>query len=337
MITVKEIAKLAGVSEKTAERALSGVTKDKRKDAKERAQRVRQIAREHGYLPNEAAVVLRRGRSGVIGMIVDVLTDQFLAAAVETAMTEAGRAGYKISLQVVRFDPEKTAEAFRTLLASGAEGIITSCTPGQLPHELINNLISRKYPVFTLCGNSGADLSSASPDYSKALPEALAELKRLGHRKVTFCLFAGKDIDNRNSEKIFLDSCKKLGIEPDFRIHSDRRQAEKPADEKLPAVILYGKYSMRIYLDRCQQLNWHPDVIGIYNEWTLAAAQEFSLRGIILEKARESVQLGVSQIIDQINGCKVIHHALKADFVPEKEFHSLAVANLANQFLPETE
>ena len=44
MITVKEIAKLAGVSAKTAERALSGETKGKRRDAGERAERVRKIA-----------------------------------------------------------------------------------------------------------------------------------------------------------------------------------------------------------------------------------------------------------------------------------------------------
>ena len=49
MITVKEIARLAGVSAKTAERALSGVTKDKRRDAKERAERVRKIAEAHGW------------------------------------------------------------------------------------------------------------------------------------------------------------------------------------------------------------------------------------------------------------------------------------------------
>lgn len=51
MITVKEIAELAGVSRKTAERALSGVTKDKRCDARERAEKVREIAAAYGYRP----------------------------------------------------------------------------------------------------------------------------------------------------------------------------------------------------------------------------------------------------------------------------------------------
>ena len=152
---------------------------------------------------------------------------------------------------------------------------------------------------------------------------------------MTFCLFAGKDIDNLNAETIFRKSCQDLGLEADFRVHSDRNQAAMLADEKLPAVILYGKYSMRIYLDRCCQLQYQPDVIGVYNEWTLAAAQDFALRGIILENARQSVSIAVRQTIDQISGGKVVNHLLKAQFIPEKEFHLLPVANLANQMLPE--
>ena len=67
MITIKEIARLAGVSAKTAERALSGATKDIRRDARERAERVRRIAEAHGYRPSELALALRRGGVRSIG------------------------------------------------------------------------------------------------------------------------------------------------------------------------------------------------------------------------------------------------------------------------------
>ena len=333
MITIKEIAKMAGVSEKTAERALSGVTKDKRSDARERAERVRKIAREHGYMPSELALALRRGRSGAVGMVVDILTDQFLAAAVETAVTETAKAGYKITLQIVRFSPEQTREAIQTLLASGAEGIITSCTSSQLPQDLINSLVRRNYPLFSLCERSCFDISSASPDYSAALPQALQYLVSLGHRKVTLALFKGKENDNERTGRIFTDSCAKLGIEPDLRIHENMLQAEQLANEKIPAVILYGKYSMRRYLDRCAKLKWQPDIIGIYNEWTAAAAQDFALRGMILENARTAVISAVEQIFARINGGNVCNLDIPARFVPENELHQLQLANLANQYL----
>ena len=114
MITIKEIARLAGVSAKTAERALSGETKDKRRDARERAERVRKIAADYGYQPSELALSLRRGSVRTIGFLVDILTDQFLAAAAETAMKEAGKSGYRLALQIARMDKNLTEDAIKS-------------------------------------------------------------------------------------------------------------------------------------------------------------------------------------------------------------------------------
>lgn len=336
MITVKEIARLAGVSPKTAERALSGATKDIRRDAKERAERVRRIAEAHGYRPSELALALRRGRVQSIGFMVDILTDPFLAAAVETAMDEAAKAQYKVPLQIVRFDPEQTRESLKLLLASGAEGIITSCCSEQLPPEMMRTLERQRFPLFNLCGRGEYDFSSAAPDYSEALSDAVRALAGMGHRRITLCLFRGKRADNARNKELFTECCRRLGVKADLRIHSDRHQAASLADQRLPALILYGKYSMRIYRDRCAELDLRPDVIGIYNEWTLAAAQEFRLRGIILEQAENAVRAAVRQLLGEIGGAPRRHLRLPARFVPEEEVPALKVRNLANQMLFES-
>lgn len=333
MITVKEIAKLAGVSAKTAERALSGETKGKRRDAGERAERVRKIAAEYGYQPSELALSLRRGSVRTIGFLVDILTDQFLAAAAETAMEEAGKSGYRLSVQIARMNKTLTEDAIKNFLASKVDGIITSCCPEQLPPELTATLVRRHYPLFTLCGKSEYGFSAASPDYSEALPQAVDSLIAKGHRKITLCLFAGKVIDNAVTQKIFLEHCQMRGVEADFRIHTDRYQAKKLAEEKLSALILYGKYSMRIYLDRCDELDFFPDVVGIYNEWTLAAARRFNLHGIILEQAEVAVRGAVQQIISQISGGATADISPKAVYIPAEKFPELNFPNLANQML----
>ena len=114
-------------------------------------------------------------------------------------------------------------------------------------------------------------------------------------------------------------------------MHTHREQAAKLAEERAAAVILYGKYSMRIYLDRCAELDFRPDVIGIYNEWTVAAAQTFGLCGIILEQAEPAVRGAVRQVLAELDGAAVKHFTLPARFVPEAEFHELKAVNLANQ------
>ena len=333
MITVKEIARLAGVSAKTAERALSGVTKDIRRDARERAERVRRIAEAHGYRPSELALALRRGRIQSIGFIVDLLTDQSLGAAVETAMDEAAKQQYKVLLQAVRFDPGQTLESFKLLLASGIDGIITSCCSEQLPRNLMKTLELQRFPLFTLCGRSGYDFSSSAPDYSEALPAAVRALMEKGHKRITLCLFTGKAVDNAGNEQLFSECCRKYGVEADFRVHNDRYQAAQLADQHLPAVILYGKYSMRVYQDRCRELGFHPDIVGIYNEWTLAAALDFPLSGIILEQEEEAVRSAVRQVIGQINGGGIRHNRIMAKYIPKPQIASLKVQNLANQML----
>ena len=333
MITVKEIARLAGVSAKTAERALSGETKDKRRDARERAERVRKIAAEHGYRPSELALSLRRGSVRTIGFLVDILTDQFLAAAAETAMDEASKSGFRIALRIARMDKERTRDALESFLSSGMDGIITSCCPEQLPQLLVKNLLKQNYPLFTLCGQSGYGFSSASPDYSEALPQAIDSLISNGHKRITLCLFQGKEVDNAETGRIFLEHCREKDVDGDVRIHHDRYQAKKLAEEKIPALILYGKYSMRIYLDHCAKLNFTPDVIGIYNEWTLAGAQMFNLHGIILEKAETAVRGAIRQILSQISGGATARISPKAEYVPAEKFHTLNFPDLANQML----
>ena len=336
MITVKEIARLAGVSAKTAERALSGVTKDKRRDARERADRVRKIAESYGYRPSELALSLRRGRVQSIGFMVDILTDQFLSAATEIIMDEAEKQKYRVLLQVVRFDRRQTLESLKLLLASGMEGIITSCCSDQLPPPLSQTLALQKFPFFTLCGRSSYDFSSAAPDYSQALPQAVKTLARKGHKRITLCLFAGKDADNLQNKKIFIKSCRLCNVEGDFRIHDDLHQAACLAEQRLPAVILYGKYSMRVYQDRCSELSLHPDVVGIYNEWTLASALNSPLHGIILEQAENAVRAAVRQVLSQIKGCSGIQHiSTPARFIKGNELRTLKISDLTNQRLLE--
>ena len=90
---------------------------------------------------------------------------------------------------------------------------------------------------------------------------------------------------------------------------------------------------MRIYQDRCKELNFHPDVIGIYNEWTLAAAMNFSFHGIILEQAEAAVRMAVKKTLTQIDGGGIEHYQLAAKFLPEAELQSLQIPNLTNQRL----
>ncbi|QDU70486.1 LacI family DNA-binding transcriptional regulator [Mucisphaera calidilacus] len=69
MATIKEIAKLAGVSHVTVSKVLGGEIPVSRPAAVRRAKKIQQIADELGYRPNHTAQALRTGRTGLIAVL----------------------------------------------------------------------------------------------------------------------------------------------------------------------------------------------------------------------------------------------------------------------------
>ena len=71
MVTIKDIAKQAGVSVSTTSRALN----DNPRISQETRERVKKIAAELGYQPNYTARNLTRGESNMVGLIFPVTED----------------------------------------------------------------------------------------------------------------------------------------------------------------------------------------------------------------------------------------------------------------------
>ena len=80
--TLRTIARISGLAQTTVSRALGNAP-----DISARTkQRVREIAREVGYVPNRAGVRLRTGRTNAVGLVLETdhdvlsMTSRFIAA-----------------------------------------------------------------------------------------------------------------------------------------------------------------------------------------------------------------------------------------------------------------
>lgn len=69
-VTIKDIAKRAGVSYSTVSRALNDVSAGR----SENKQKILEIAREMGYIPNQAAIHLKLSRSYTIGLYFSTIS-----------------------------------------------------------------------------------------------------------------------------------------------------------------------------------------------------------------------------------------------------------------------
>ena len=103
MISIREVAELAGVSAATVSRVMNGTAKVD----PEKRERVLRVIEETGFIPNEAARTLFRKSAKTIGLIVPSIRNPYfteLAAHIDTMSLQHG---YRPFLCNTGYDPEK--------------------------------------------------------------------------------------------------------------------------------------------------------------------------------------------------------------------------------------
>lgn len=335
MVTLKEVALRAGVTEKTAERALSGVTQGKRRDALERARKVRQAAQELGYYPSRIAQSLRTGKTRSIGFIAERITDQYFSAAVEVVMDEAEKYGYSTILRLMRGNPELGIECVNRFRSSGVDGILFGGWLYSADHPFFQELQKRKFPLLVIDAAGMKGNSFAVCDYSRAMPDAVRFLAGRGHRKLHLALFGDPDSAAMDVIDAFRNECSRLNLQPELLTRHRIREIAELAKQKPSGLLLFGKYSLRIFLEAASSVpDYHPDIIGFYNEWTWAAAPATSLSGVFFENAEIRIRAAVRQLIDEIEGRKETHQLkFPAEFFSADRFPALQTRNLSDQYL----
>ena len=120
MTSIRDVAKLAGVSPSTVSRVMNGTA---RVDDEKR-QKVERAISETGFKPNEVARSLYKRSSKIIGILVPNIINPFfneLAGAVEE---ECDRRGYRLTLCNSNDDLEKEKRNLNLLERMNADGAI---------------------------------------------------------------------------------------------------------------------------------------------------------------------------------------------------------------------
>ncbi|MZI91990.1 substrate-binding domain-containing protein [Vibrio sp. CAIM 722] len=124
MATMKDIAKLAGVSTST----VSHVINKTRFVSEDISARVNAAAKELNYAPSALARSLKMNRTKTIGMLVTTSTNPFFGEVVKGVERSCYHQGYSLILCNTEGDTERMRASIDTLLQKRVDGLMLMCT-----------------------------------------------------------------------------------------------------------------------------------------------------------------------------------------------------------------
>jgi len=142
--SISSIAKELGVSPTTVSFVLNGKAKEKRiSEASEK--RILEYVEKVGFKPNELAKSLRTGKTKIIGLIIEDISNAFYANIARYMEYAAYSRGYRIIYCSTDNKPQKAKELIQMFKNQHVDGFIVTPTP-QL-EECLEGLIEENYPV----------------------------------------------------------------------------------------------------------------------------------------------------------------------------------------------
>ena len=176
--TLLDVARLAGVSLKTASRVLNHA-----KVSEDKVFRVRAAMDRLGYRPNELARGLKAQRSAAIGMIVPNLLDPFTANAVHAVQEVARANGYVVILASSGGDLNVERSEIVSLVGRQIDGLIVA--PADSRTDSFADIIPSSVHAVTFDQQlRNADLDSITVTNRRAARDATAHLIGHGLRRV---------------------------------------------------------------------------------------------------------------------------------------------------------
>jgi DNA-binding LacI/PurR family transcriptional regulator len=181
MVTLSDVAALAGVSVSAASRVLSAAP-NARVSATTRA-RVREAAAQLDYRPNFAARALKSQRTHVVALVVPDVTNAIFADLLRGVEDAAARLGYTVLLARTEGGPDRETVIPRLVGEGRVDGVLVQIGD-EMPPEDLSSLLSGRVPAVLVNSTHRGHVGSVALDDEAAVEVATNHLIALGHRRI---------------------------------------------------------------------------------------------------------------------------------------------------------
>jgi LacI family transcriptional regulator len=263
MITIKDIARRAGVSYATVSRALNNHPEINIETRK----KIARIAAEIGYQPNAIARGLVKKETNTIGLLIPDITNPFYPEVARGIEDAANETGYTIFLCNTNWKQEREENYLNVLHQKQVDGIIIA--PASEKPEHLQRVVGpwAKKMVFISRVNFG-NVTSVLIDNVRGGRMAVEYLIGKGYHKIAF---VGGPTDTSSNEE---------------RFHGYTEALEAAGIEARPAYIVGGDFKRESGYQATKgllQLESRPDAIFAANDLlALGAIQAIREQGLRL-------------------------------------------------------
>jgi LacI family transcriptional regulator len=180
-VTLRDVARLAGVHPGTVSRALNPATEALVND--ETVRRVREAATELGYRPNPMARGLKTNRTYTIGVLIPDIQNPLFPPIIRGIDDRLGSAGYTPLIANTDNDPQRERNDVEAMRTRQVDGLISATA--RADRELLDEVALLDAPVVLVNRRleDGA-LPSATADDLQGVRLAVDHLVGLGHARI---------------------------------------------------------------------------------------------------------------------------------------------------------
>lgn len=209
-ITMKDVARAAGVNASTVSRALN--PKSKHPISADVVKEIQRVSKKLGFRPNAAGHSLKTNKTRLVGVVVPDITDPVFPPIIRGLEDGLGRHGYAAILANTDGDVERESEIVEIMLARGVDALALASV--KYHDKLIKRSNLGGLPL--VCVGRHTDdpgVARVIHDEDEGLRQILNHLVSYGHRDIA-CIAGSQDISTGiNRLRAFKKHSKALGLE----------------------------------------------------------------------------------------------------------------------------
>jgi DNA-binding LacI/PurR family transcriptional regulator len=207
-VTIRDVARAAGVSPATVSRVLNASGHPVREATRHR---VLEAVRRLEYYPNRLARGLLRRETAVVGLLVPDVSNPYYASILRGVEDVAHQHGLVVVLCNTDRDAAKQRHYLRTLLEHRVDGLVVA--GGTLTAEELR-MVDRRVPVVAV-GRHPAPVVSVRVDNVEAARQACRHLLELGHTSIGLLAGPRSSLTARDRAQGYALALREAGVEPE--------------------------------------------------------------------------------------------------------------------------